>query len=195
MTVTSNLVQKWVHIHYKDELLKKMHLSIIGKGGNLPTFSESEEHLLGLLDQMEASGARQWALKKIAAQPVLSQQLEKSLRERGVSPSTIEQIISDFKRVGYLNDEEWIASFVRVQKMKRVGPQMIVQKLKMKGVPAELIAPYMEDDSTKERIKELLKSKYARRDLTDYKEKQKVVASLARKGYSFEDVFQVIEQL
>ncbi len=194
MTVSSTIEQKWVHIHYEDELLKKMHLSIIGSGGSLPSFCESKERLLSQLAEMEATGARQWALKKIASQPVLSKQLEKSLYERSVSRATVEQIISDFKRLGYLNDEEWIASFVRVQKLKKVGPQMIVQKLKMKGAPEELIAPHMEDNSTKERIKELLATKYAKRDLSDYKERQKVVASLARKGYSFEDVFQVIEQ-
>lgn len=191
MTVSCELEYDWILVKLDGELFRKLHVSIVGKKPEIP-FHAEEESLTSLIAKLETAGARQYALRKVAAQAVLSMQLRDSLKERGISTQIIQPIIDEFQRNGYINDEDWIASFVRVQKAKKAGPQMIFQKLRMKGVPEELIEPFMEEDSPQERLKTLIQTKYANRDLSQYKEKQKVVAALVRKGYALDDILNVL---
>lgn len=195
MLITLELDQKWLCISCDGELVRKLHLSITGSKPQLPRQTASLEELQQTINQLERKGARQFALKKVAAQAVLSHQLDEALKQRGVSSLVVREILIDFESHGYLNDAEWIASFIRIQKQKRMGAQVIAQKLRMKGVAEEQYKHLLEDDNPQERIQELLASKYAKRNLKDFKERQKVIASLARKGYAFEDILESLRNL
>jgi regulatory protein len=191
MTVTCEVEYKWVIIKLDGELFRKLHVSIIGDEPALPQEAD-EESLASHITRLEIYGARQYALRKVAAQAMLSMQLRDALEERGVVSEIIEPILTEFVNSGYLNDEDWIASYIRVQKAKKAGPQAIFQKLRMKGVPEKLISPHLTQDNPQDRIRELLASKYSGRNLGDFKERQKVIAALARKGYSFDDILNVL---
>ena len=66
----------------------------------------------------------------------------------------------------------------------------------MKGFSPEKIAQWLtqqsEGYSDLEAIQKLLNTKYAKRKLSDYKEKGKVISSLVRKGFALEDVLKAI---
>jgi regulatory protein len=91
--------------------------------------------------------------------------------------------------LGFLNDDEWTASFVRGQSNRKVGPRAIAQKLASKGVRGEKLEQALENSwnpsEQKALITSLLKSRYAKKNLSDFKERQKVIASLMRKGFDF----------
>lgn len=191
MSVTCEIEYKWVLIKLDGELFRKLHVSIIGSAPELPAEAD-EETLAAHITRLETHGSRQYALRKVAAQAMLSMQLRDALKERGVKPQIIAPIIDEFQQSGYLNDDDWIASYVRVQKLKKAGPQAIFQKLRMKGVPEELVKSHLQEDNPQDRIKQLIATKYSGRNLDDYKERQKVIAALARKGYSFDDILNVL---
>lgn len=137
--------------------------------------------------------AKRYALKRLASQSLLSDSLARSLKERLVSKSAIDAVIDELKSLGWLNDTLWTESFVRVQTSKKVGPRAIAQKLASKGVRGERLEAAMGealgDEEQKQQILSLLKGKYKSRNLRDFKERQKVVAALIRRGFDLSLIF------
>jgi regulatory protein len=148
------------------------HTAIFGKN---PKFKSVEE-----FREEEYRGAKRYALKRLSMQAMLSTALSDALRERLVSESVIEKVISECLESGYIDDKEWVDAFVRGQKRKRVGPEMIRMKLVQKGVDPSLMEEEVDESA---QIRDLLESRFRNRNLRDYKEKQKVIAALMRKGY------------
>lgn len=173
------------------ETYKKIHISIFGQKPKIPEEVLSEEELDQIMARLELQGAKQFALRKLAAQSLLSNKLNDLLKERLVDPAVINQIIADCQNMGYLNDKEWMDSFVRGQQRKRVGPAMIKVKLLQKGVRGALLDEIAHSDQA-EQIQGLLEKRYRNRDLKDFKQREKVIAALMRKGYSLDAIFQVI---
>jgi len=164
-----------------EEPYKEIHTSIFGFN---PKFSSLEE-----LAEHEYQGAKRYALKRLAMQGTLSSKLRDLLEERLVSTEVIDKVIEDCQQSGYLNDADWVDAFVRCQKRKRIGPQMIRMKLREKGVKTHVEL----DINERTQIKALLESKYKNRDLKDYKERQKVIASLMRKGYTLSSILEELK--
>jgi regulatory protein len=140
--------------------------------------------------------AKRLAYKKLAMRSYHSLELTELLIEKGASPLVIEAVICDLKRLGYLNDEAWVADKVRSLAARRYGPRAIAYKLAVKGIPEEEVHPHLEmlGDSQLDQIKQMLASKYRNRDLTDYKERGKIIASLLRKGYDLAAVKEALEK-
>lgn len=188
MIVSTQETTHWITVVLDDEPIRKLHRSIFGSA-DLPKSPSSEEELAAILDKIELNGARQYALKRLAMQAYWSGALRKLMEERGIGTAIIDSVLEECQRYGYINDEEWVNGFIEGQKRKRVGPRMIAQKLRAKGVPEHMYEDSLDEDSPAERLRELIESKYAKRNLSDYKERQKVVASLMRKGYELNDIF------
>jgi SOS response regulatory protein OraA/RecX len=120
------------------------------------------------------------------------------LRDRQISEETIERLLADLTKLGVLNDKEWAASFARGQTRKKVGPRAIVQKLANKGVRGENLKEAVEDSwdpiQQQTMILDLLKTRYSKRDLSDFKERKKVISSLVRRGFDLTHIFACFNQ-
>lgn len=164
---------------------KDFHTAVFGKE-NLDITSTDQFEIL------EPKKVKAFVYKKLAQKSYCSQELTKILKEYLVSPSVIESVIEECQNSGYINDKDWLDAFIRSAKNKKCGPEWILQKLMSKGIARETAKNALKTEDSQEdrvaRIKALLEFKYRTRDLTDFKEKQKVIASLARKGFSFEDI-------
>lgn len=136
--------------------------------------------------------AKVYALKRLSSKAYLSKELRESMLRKEFLPEHIERILSECRELGYLNDEEWLNAFVRGQISKKRGPKAIAAKLFQKGFPRdkiqEVVTEIKGSDSPADGIRQLLQTKYKNKNLKDYREKQKVIASLARRGYDFEDI-------
>lgn len=178
--------------------IRDVHVTIFGRYPKLPSSTTLEE-LETFIHSIEYKGAKNYAIKRLSLKNQPSTEMDKALKERLVSQNNRDKIIEEFSKLGYLNDEEWITGFVRSQTNKQIGPKTIYQKLKAKGLPDESIAQILENNTSPEKqltqIHHLLKTKYKTRDITDYKQKQKVIASLIRKGFDFEQVRQVLDDM
>lgn len=168
-----------------EEPWREIHTTIFGRR---PRFENLDQFA-----PLEYKCAKNYALKRLSLKNQPSTELRKALLERLVSTETTQKIVDEMIQYGYINDHDWISSFIRVQKAKKMGPRAIEQKLRMKGIPVDQITYAMQEHdsslSQKERIIDLLNTRYKNRNLSDYKEKQKVIASLVRKGYDLDDIF------
>lgn len=178
-------------IVYDGEPWREVHTSIFGRRPTMPQGCLSPEQFQAEFHVLEYALAKKYALKRLSIQAMLSTRLSRSLKERLVSAMAIEKVIAYLQEIGLINDKEWIDSFVRVQTARRIGPRAIAQKLAAKGVRTEVRA-FQDADAQRASIDYLLKTRYARRNLKDSKERQKVVASLVRRGFDLSVILKVL---
>lgn len=176
---------------------RDLHVSIFGRKPSFPRCHSIEE-FTELFTAFEHSQVKNYALRRLSMQAMLSAALAKALKERLVPERVIEGVIKELIELRFLNDEEWTASFVRSQAARKMGPRAIAQKLFHKGVKGKELEKALEHswgmDEQKSLIRGLLQKKYAKRNLEDYKERQKVVAALVRKGFEFSAILESIKE-
>jgi regulatory protein len=181
-----------LEIFLDNELWKQAHKSIIGLRPSLPhevSLADLEEAFTAL----ERKGALCHAMKKLAMKSYSTFEMRRILEEKLVSSEMVEQVIEDCIQRGYLNDGLWLESFVSNQTARRKGPGAIRQKLRLKGVPLDQIEGILSSMQTKEgqqeQITYLLKTRYKSRRLKEKKERDKVIASLMRRGFDLNEIF------
>ncbi len=173
----------------EDEAWKEIHTSIFGRRPSLPKHCQSLVEFAEQFNALEYNLAKQYVIKRLSVQSLPSATLQRALKQRLVSESTIERVINDFQQWGYLNDSEWTKNFVRRQMDRKLGPRAIAYKLSCKGLPKEHVEGALKvsgDESQQQAaIAQLLKTRFRQRNLADFREKQKVIAALVRRGFDF----------
>ena len=99
--------------------------------------------------------------------------------------------------LGVLNDRRYAAQLARrYVEVKKFGLRRARQEMHLKGLGRELIDEALEqyEDSVRDRIRELVETKYARR-LDSEDGIKKVKNALVRQGYSFSDINAVFDEL
>lgn len=174
---------------------RDLHTSVFGRHPTLPQECHSFEELEAEFSILEYRQAKNYAIRRLSLQAMLSSALVRSLKERLVSDPVIEIVVNELIEIGFVNDTEWAASFVRSQSGRKMGPRAIAQKLAKKGVRGKILEEALEkswDSGEQETlIQQLLKSRYAKKNLKDLKERQKVVASLVRRGFDLNVILAV----
>ena len=123
---------------------------------------------------------------------------EKQLRDKlseGLYPrEIIDDAIHYVKAYHYLDDERYARDYITYHMSIR-SKNRIIQDLSGKGISKDIFMPiveelYVEEDSDVEldQIKKLLLKKHYDPELTEYKEKQKIMAFLMRKGFQMSDI-------
>ena len=141
----------------------------------------------------EYEQAKIYAIRRLAMQSMLTASLEEALERRQIVEDTIKSVIAEVTALGYLDDRAWLASFVRVQTGRKQGPRTIASKLAAKGVSQEEIQEALEavndDEQQLGLLQQLLSSsRYKKFDLSDFHSKQKVIASLMRRGFTYSSI-------
>lgn len=171
----------WDGVPWRD-----LHTAVFGYKPKLPETQQSPEEFKEYFLNFEYQQAKKYALKRLSIQPMLSTALARAMKERLIFESTIQKVIQECISLGFLNDEEWTASFVR-SRSRRNGPRAIAQKLISKGIRGKQLEDALRGEWNIEKqkglISALLETRYAKRNVTDFKERQKVISSLMRKGF------------
>lgn len=97
-------------------------------------------------DGIISEKCREKALRLLTVRPHASSEIRQKLRKnRDFPPAVIEEIISDFTRVGLLNDRQFVALFCEEKKnaMTPPGRYQVALALRRKGLSAELINEVM----------------------------------------------------
>lgn len=104
-------------------------------------------------------------------------------------------IINFLKEEGFINDERYCRSFVKGKlNLKKWGVNKIKLSLITKGIDREIIDEVLSEidkDSYKEELVNLLKNKKINED-DPYKRKAKLVRYAVSKGYSINDVMEIV---
>jgi regulatory protein len=170
---------------------REVSVSIFGKRPEIPE-CQSLEDLEKELQNLERKGALKYAIWRLSSKNYLVIELKKKLKEKGVRNLIIEEVIAKCKDYGYLNDQSYIEGYIRQQILRKKGPQFIIQKLITKGISKEkaqeLLSELDSESTHTDSIKNLLETRYKTKNLSDFRERQKVVLSLLRRGFSLESI-------
>lgn len=149
--------------------------------------AQALEELEVELEEIEKKGVKRYALNRLAAKGYHSEELQRLLLRKGASFPVIALVLQECRDSGFINDLQWIESTVNRLQREKKGANFISQKLKGMGISDREILPFLQKvkDGEEVSIRRLIETKYRNRNLLDSKEKQKVIASLARKGFSF----------
>lgn len=124
-------------------------------------------------------------------------QLRTKLKQGGYEEDAVEAAIRYVKSFGYINDMEYARSFIDSRKDRKSKKELYAALLQ-KGVPAEIVeqvfeeADYGEKDS-RQAIEALMRKRSYNPETADVKEKQKMMGYLMRKGFSYQDVRNVLQ--
>lgn len=124
-------------------------------------------------------------------------QLRTKLKQGGYVEDAVEAAIRYVKSFGYINDMEYARSFIDSRKDRKSKKELYAALLQ-KGVPAEIVeqvfeeVDYGEKDS-RQAIEALMRKRSYNPETADVKEKQKMMGYLMRKGFSYQDVRNVLQ--
>ena len=173
--------------------------------GELRDYSIREGHELSDINYQDIMGIVLPKRCKLRAMNLLQKKdyTEKQLRDKlseGLYPrDIIDDAIDYVKSYHYLDDERYARDYITYHMSVR-SKNRIIQDLSGKGISKDIFMPiveelYVEEDSDVEldQIKRLLSKKHYDPEQTEYKEKQKIMAFLLRKGFQMSDIRKAIE--
>lgn len=180
---------QWM-IFLNEEPWRSIHSSVFGKKPQINTSCNTVDDFTSWFFDYEYRLGLQYAYKRLSVKGYLSMELTSKLKEKKVSQKNINKIILECTRLGFLNDALWLENYIRACVARKMGPQAIVAKLRRKGFTADAATNAVAklDVDQRQIIKKLLETKYRNKHLDEYRERQKVIGSLMRKGFSYEDI-------
>lgn len=186
-----------ISLYVDEEPWKDVHRSIYKKIADFPKFFDNIEELNDYFFNLEAKYALDFILRKLSRKSYHSKEIEKCLLEVLISKKSINAVINKCIGYGFLNDDAWIKNFINRELLSKHGRLLIVNKLRNKGIPEDIIEEYFDstdsEEIQKEQILRLIQTKYKNRNLQDFKEKEKTIGSLARRGYGLSLIKEIIE--
>ena len=111
---------------------------------------------------------------------------------------TLEEVMADLIRDGFLDEERFAKSYARGKhKINAWGKNKIHQHLKMKRVSDYCIRKGLQeidDDDYRSTLAGLIRKRVGEDPNLDYQEKQKLISYLLGKGYEYEVIKEALEQ-
>lgn len=128
------------------------------------------------------------ALQKLSRRSYLCKEMRQILEEKEFSSEEIASTLDQLQNMGYLNDREWVEQAIRREIRAQHGPGFIRQKLRFKGAPMDLVEECLPLVYPEELQLEIIKSL---KNKLKSKEKQKLIASIARRGFQLSEILKV----
>ena len=175
-----------IYIH--SEIIRKYK---VAKGMEL-----SEEEADRLIYENDLRRARERALYLMESRDHSYRELFDKL-EKNYSEDICFEVCNRLAEIGVINDRRYAEKLCRqLFEVKKLGRYRVRQEMRLKGLGSEIIeeamANFSEEDEPIERLEKLVEQKYERY-LTDRKGVEKVKNALARKGYSFGEIKEVLD--
>lgn len=169
---------------YRGEI-KRFHIE---EGGSL-----SDEAYDEILNDILLKRARGRVLHLLKSSDKTEQELRRKLKEGFYPQEAIESAISFLKRNHFIDDRNYADRYVEFHSEHKSRKQ-IQYELKKKGIDQELIREVLEDRpiDEEEQIRSYIRKKRLRPDEMSRAERQKVMAALGRKGFSYEAVSRIL---
>ena len=124
-------------------------------------------------------------------------QIKEYLKKKEYAPSTIDYVIDKMVEYKYLDDEQYARAFVLTYSNK-YGKLKLISALRSKGVSSKIIDNIFSQEDDDLEIKSNIKSvaeKYLKNKVVDAKTYLKLGRFLASRGYEFDEISRVINEL
>ncbi len=146
----------------------------------------------------EASKARFAALFYLSKRMLTSFELRQKLMRKEYSPEICDSTIAYMEELGYINDKDYAELYTKnALENKKHGLMRIRQELQRRGIEQEVINEMLSSTETDngEALKSLIKERSQRLDLSDRKQKDRLVGWLVRRGYRFDEIYSALREL
>lgn len=160
---------------------------------------EEQERLLG---EEERLRARQAALDYLAYQARTETEVRRKLEGKGFDADVAEEAVARMRELGYLDDTAYARAYARGRLTGRgYGPRRIHADLRRRGVAHATIEAVLEevveDDVLRETALREGRKRWQRLQREDdpYKRRKKLADFLARRGYDYDLIRAVTEEL
>lgn len=163
------------------------------KEGEELDFSEFSQWLL----PRQYPEALNKAVTLLAQRAHASGEIRQKLQRACYLEDTVDMVLYKLQKERLLNDEAFAREFARSCALRRMGRNRIRQELARKGLSRALIdqaleeLPQEEAEDAAVQLAQKLLRKHGSEE--SFKQMQKVLAAMARRGYSYEDSKQAIE--
>lgn len=114
------------------------------------------------------------------------------LRQKCQDVPEIDTIVAEFIEKGYLNDDEWLDNYIHSQEVRGTSPLAIAAKLRTKGVPTAILQAKLTTHSPDTALQTLIQKK-TKGHPPSGPDKQKLIAFLQRRGFSWEAICRVLK--
>lgn len=187
------LNDEFAFLLYKSEL-KKYNINI---GDEISTQLYND-----VLNDTLLKRSKKRAMNILLKGDVPERKLREKLSENLYPEKCIEDTISYVKKYNYVDDSRFARTYIGLNANSK-SRQVIKNKLVEKGIDKDTIEEqlriyYDEDElnfgTEEELLKKLFLKKIKGRDISDYNEKQKVYASLFRKGFTIGQIEKVYNE-
>jgi len=141
--------------------------------------------------------ARWLAEYYLSHRPLTRHELYDKLDAKQVPKNFIMATINQLEKAGYINDFEVAVKFINDSvTLKKRGKMRIIQELHFKGVNSETIdrAFAEADPHFDEALRYVLERKSAGLDLSNKKDKDKLIRHLAGRGFKLGDILAAIDE-
>ena len=176
-------------IYIDDELFAALPADIV-MSLDLHTGDEyDEEAAEELILRVESLSALQKAYTYLSYNALSRKKLLEKLQKAGFSEGASEMALVRLEELGLIDDRALAERLAGVMlSSKHWGYRRASEELYKRGIDRCTAEEALSDYDDSEALRYQLSHKYARRDLTDPKERQKVTAGLVRLGFSFDDI-------
>lgn len=145
--------------------------------------------------------AKQKAMAILKRMDKTEGELYKKLKEAYYTDDIIEETIKYLKKYNYINDKRYVSNFIRLRK-DTLSKLSIKTKLIQKGINKELLEKIIAIEYENEAydidpeitaINKAILKKYNNITDLDFKDKQRLIASLYRKGFDLDKIIHCLE--
>lgn len=142
-------------------------------------------------DQSEFGKLFEKTLNLLSFRPRSEWELRDYLKRKKQSPAVIDKILNKLSNSGYVDDKKFAQRWVESRHLlKPTSRRRLTQELRQKRISDAVIEEVLSDDDTDERkvLEKLVERKRAR-----YPDKLKFMQYLARQGYNYDDIKEVLK--
>ncbi len=161
----------------------------IKEGGEL-----TREVYREILEKVLFKRAKERTLYLLKSRDRTELEIRRKLKDGYYPQEAIDYAVDFLKRYGFVDDENYGRNYIRVYGDRRSRKQLEFE-LRNKGIGREAIDLLMEECqvSEDEQICRFLRKRGYEKDTAQPKERAKLTAALARKGFSYDAIYRVME--
>lgn len=192
-----NKRRKTVRIDLDNHRRADVSLELATSLGVRPGMEVSEDEFSIIIKKSQAQSLVDKAYKYISYRPRSEQEVRLHLKKSG-SLEEIEKTIAKLKKLGVINDlsfAEWWAEQRRLFRPK--SRLVIAQELKQKGISKIIVDGIKSEMDERSTASQIAKKKLEKmnRLLSQEEKKKKIIPYLARRGFSWDVIREIIEKI
>jgi len=142
----------------------------------------------------KAASAKQVAVRLLARREHSAEEIRQKLVKREFDAAEIATAVLELQQGDWQSDERFAEAYVRARRLRGFGPVRIASELRERGVD-ELIANrylYADDGVWLQTLEHEYQKKYHGAEFEDFKEKAKRMRFLQYRGFSIDQINEVI---